>query len=59
MQTIEGRLAQLGIQLPAPNPPQGNYLPYQISANIVFIAGQGPRVDGAVVYRGTVDGDRR
>ena len=38
--TIEARLKQLGIELPEPAAPVANYLPFAVSGNLVFIAGQ-------------------
>ncbi|OED46949.1 RidA family protein [Leisingera sp. S232] len=57
MGKIDSRLAELGIELPASNPPQGNYLPYRKTGNLVFIAGQGPRNAGELVYKGIVGQD--
>lgn len=57
MSEIERRLAELGHALPPVNPPQGNYLSYQRAGNLVFVAGQGPRLDGRLVYQGIVGGD--
>ena len=37
---IEDRLAELGLTLPEPSLPAANYVPYVISGNMVFIAGQ-------------------
>src|SRR5271167_4963479 len=37
---IEARLNQLGIELPLPAAPVANYVPYTVSGNLVFIAGQ-------------------
>jgi enamine deaminase RidA (YjgF/YER057c/UK114 family) len=54
---IEERLAGLGLSLPPVNRPQGNYLPFTRTGNLVFVAGQGPRVDGQLVYKGIVGGD--
>lgn len=54
---IEQRLAGLGLSLPPVNPPQGNYLSYSRSGNLVFVAGQGPRLEGQLVYQGTVGAD--
>lgn len=45
---IDTRLAQLGIQLPAPTPPSANYVPFVISGHLVVISGQVPAVDGKI-----------
>jgi enamine deaminase RidA (YjgF/YER057c/UK114 family) len=37
---IEARLAELGIELPQPGAPVANYVPYTVSGNLVFVAGQ-------------------
>jgi enamine deaminase RidA (YjgF/YER057c/UK114 family) len=39
--TPEDKLAQLGITLPPPSPPGGNYEPFVISGNLLFLAGKG------------------
>jgi len=54
---VDRRMAELGYTLPPVNPPQGNYLPYQRSGNLVFVAGQGPRLMGQLVYQGVLGGD--
>jgi enamine deaminase RidA (YjgF/YER057c/UK114 family) len=38
--TIETRLAELRIELPKPAAAVANYVPYAVSGNLVFIAGQ-------------------
>ena len=38
--TIDSRLAELGIELPAAAAPAANYVPYAISGNQLYIAGQ-------------------
>ena len=38
--TIDARLRQLGIELPEPTSPLANYVPFAVSGNLVFIAGQ-------------------
>jgi len=38
--TIESRLTELGLTLPAPSTPAANYVPYVMTGNLVFIAGQ-------------------
>jgi enamine deaminase RidA (YjgF/YER057c/UK114 family) len=41
--SAEARLKELGLVLPALPKPAGNYLPYRIAGNLLFLAGQGPR----------------
>lgn len=43
---IEARLKELGIALPPPGTPAGNYVPHVQTGNLVFIAGQVPIEDG-------------
>ena len=46
----ERRLAQLGIELPAPTAPVANYVKAVRSGDLVFLAGHGPyRTDGTLV----------
>jgi len=40
----EARLAELGLTLPKPSAPAANYVPYVISGNTLFIAGQISRI---------------
>jgi enamine deaminase RidA (YjgF/YER057c/UK114 family) len=49
---IEARLAELGIALPQPAAPAGAYVPYVISGNLVFVAGQITLDNGEVTYKG-------
>lgn len=51
---IDQRLASLGITLPAAPTPAANYLPWTISGNQLFIAGQAPIRDGKYEYVGRV-----
>ena len=51
-ESISGRLAELGILLPAAPSPAANYVPYVIAGNLVYISGQLPMKDGAVQYVG-------
>jgi enamine deaminase RidA (YjgF/YER057c/UK114 family) len=41
--SAEARLKELGLVLPPMPKPAGNYLPYRITGNLLFLAGQGPR----------------
>jgi enamine deaminase RidA (YjgF/YER057c/UK114 family) len=48
MESIERRLEQLGIVLPPTPKPMANYVTYSISGELLFLAGQGPRMaDGS------------
>ncbi|KQT62915.1 MULTISPECIES: RidA family protein [unclassified Aureimonas] len=57
MATIKDRVAELGFEFPEPNVPQGSYTPFVRTGNLLFVAGQGPRLRGALAYKGTVGGD--
>ena len=55
--SIEARLRELGITLPPPGAPGGNYVPYVIVGNLVFMAGQVAREAGKMKYTGKVGSD--
>ena len=55
--TIDARLKELGIVLPAHIPPAANYVPWVRSGNLLFIAGQVPTRDGKDQYTGKLGGD--
>jgi len=55
--TIDNRLAELGITLPAPPAPVASYVPYVVSGKLVFISGQVTLADGGLKYTGTVGRD--
>ncbi len=44
---IADRLEKLGIALPPAPAAQGNYVPFVVTGNLVFLAGQIALVDGA------------
>ena len=50
--TPEERLAELGYELPAPNPAVGTYVGAVTVGKIVFVSGHGPYRDGEFVYKG-------
>ena len=50
--SIDSRLAELGIEIPALATPAGAYVPYVVTGNLVFTAGQLPFVDGALPATG-------
>ena len=51
---VEKRLKELGIELPAVTAPVANYVPFVISGNLLFIAGQIPLKDGELQHVGKV-----
>jgi len=51
---IEGRLSTLGITLPAAPAPAANYLPWTLTGNQLWVAGQAPIRDGKYDYVGRV-----
>ena len=45
----QARIAELGLILPPLNKPIGNYVPFRIGGNILYLSGVGPRkADGAM-----------
>lgn len=55
--SIADRLAELGIQLPAPATPRGLYTPAVRSGNLLFISGQLPSREGALLHTGKLGRD--
>ncbi len=54
----EARIKELGITLPSPVKPMGNYVPGVRVGNLLFLSGHGPiRVEGQPLRRGTVGRD--
>ena len=51
---IDARLAELGITIPDAPAPAANYVPYPLSGNLVFVAGQVPFVDGKLTATGHI-----
>jgi enamine deaminase RidA (YjgF/YER057c/UK114 family) len=48
--TADERFAALGLTLPAPPKPAGNYVPFRLAGNLLFLSGVGPqRVDGTMI----------
>src|SRR5262245_62872260 len=55
--TPEERLAELGHELPPPNPPVASYVGAVTVGNIVFVSGHGPWREGGYVYKGKLGRD--
>jgi enamine deaminase RidA (YjgF/YER057c/UK114 family) len=56
-ETIEKRLADLGVTLPAAAAPAANYVPFVRSGNLLFTAGQLPLKDGKLQASGLLGRD--
>ena len=54
---IKTKLAELGIELPAPTPPVGSYVPWKRSGNTIWVSGQVPMMEGKLHRTGLVDSD--
>lgn len=55
--TIEGRLAKLGVTLPQAAAPAANYVPYMQTGKLLLTAGQLPLKDGKLVVSGLLGRD--
>ena len=55
--TPEQRLAELGYELPAPNPAVGSYVGSVSAGKLVFVSGHGPYKDGEYIYQGKLGRD--
>ncbi|HTZ71462.1 MAG TPA: RidA family protein [Acetobacteraceae bacterium] len=49
---IEQRLAELGLALPAAQPPLASYVPYVMTGKLLVISGQLPMADGVLACEG-------
>ena len=56
-ETIEQRLAGLGVTLPAAAAPAANYVPFMQSGRLLFTAGQLPLNDGKLAVNGKLGRD--
>ena len=52
--SAEARLKQLGIVLPNVPSPVGNYVPFRLAGNLLFLSGQGPRDERGNTLTGKV-----
>jgi len=54
--TVKQKLADLGLQLPEPPEPRGEYVPVVVHENVAYVSGQVSR-EGSGVISGPVSGD--
>ncbi|MDP3071404.1 MAG: RidA family protein [Opitutaceae bacterium] len=54
---VESRLHQLGLRLPEPPKPAGNYQPWRIAGNLLFLSGQFPIEHGELRHTGQIGAD--
>lgn len=54
---VIARLAEMGLELPKVTPPLAAYVPALLSGDIVYVSGQLPMVDGALLATGVVGSD--
>jgi enamine deaminase RidA (YjgF/YER057c/UK114 family) len=52
--SAQARIAQLGLVLPPPNAPIGNYVPFRIGGNVLYLSGVGPRKTDGTMTTGKV-----
>ncbi|MBP1884100.1 RidA family protein [Sinorhizobium mexicanum] len=57
MGDVSARLSELGIVLPSIASASGNYIPYRLAGNLLFVSGQIPRIDGVEHFVGVVGQD--
>lgn len=55
--SAERRLAELGLTLPAPPKPQGNYVPWRVGGGLLFLSGVGPRHADGYHVAGVIGAD--
>ncbi len=55
--TIDARLAELGIELPQAPAPAANYVPFVVTGNLVFVAGQVTVWNGEIRFKGRLGDD--
>ena len=54
MHIFEENIKKLDLKIPDLPSPLANYVPYKVSDNTVYVSGQGPVIDGRIIYSGKV-----
>ena len=54
MHIFEENIKKLDLLIPEMPTPMSNYVPFKVADNTVYVSGQGPVVDGKIVYSGKV-----
>jgi enamine deaminase RidA (YjgF/YER057c/UK114 family) len=55
--SADKRLAELGLTLPSPPKPIGNYVPFRLAGNLLFLSGVGPRRADETMISGKLGAD--
>jgi enamine deaminase RidA (YjgF/YER057c/UK114 family) len=55
--SADKRLAELGLTLPPPPKPIGNYVPFRLAGNLLFLSGVGPRRADETMVSGKLGAD--
>ena len=55
---VKTRLEDIGLTLPNPPKPAGNYQPWILSGSLLYLSGQFPIQDGKLIYTGRVGAER-
>ena len=54
MHIFEENIKKLDLIIPEMPTPMANYVPFKVANNTVYVSGQGPVVDGKIIYSGKV-----
>ena len=57
MHIFEKNIKDLNIVIPKLSVPVANYLPYKLANKTLYVSGQGPVIDGKIIYKGKVGED--
>ena len=57
MHIFEENIKKLDLNIPVMPTPLSNYVPYKVSDSTVYVSGQGPVLNGDLIYKGKVNED--